>query len=1029
MDPQPSAPPVVAVVVASERGDWFEECLAALGAQDYPNQSVLVVDSDRGDDPAPRVAAVLPDAYLRRVRNGTGFAGLANDALTTVRGSAFLLFCHDDVAPEPDAVRLLVEEALRSNAGVVGPKLVDWDDPARLLDVGLAVDKTGETRPLVDRGELDQEQHDAVRDVFAVSTSCLLVRSDLFFALGGFDATMGDHGADVDLCWRAQVAGARVIVVPAARARHREGGSEAPGADAARVSDEARNHLRTMLKSYSFLHLLRVLPQAAVITVVEALVALGGRRWSESRAVVGAWAWNARHLGQLRQLRRSVRAARAVPDSEVRRLQVRGSVRMSAYLSNRLHAEDRARALVAAGQQLVGRVGKGPTQAAAGLLGLLALAFLVGSRHLLGGRLPAVGQHLPLPGPSTLFSHFFHGWRTTGMGAGAQAPPAFALLGAGGLLLLGHVAQLQKLLLLLVWPAAAVGAWRLGRSFGGGLGRLVLVVVYLAVPLSYDSLARGHWDGLVAYAAAPYVLAQLARLGGMSPFADQTAHRSRAGDAAGVVAFAIALAVVGAFVPAIALVVLLSGAGLLLGSLVAGDARAAARALGAGAAALVGAAVLLLPWSADVVGRGWSPLLGPPPPPGRAFGLGALLRFEVGPLGAAPLGWAFLVAAFLPLVLSQGWRLAWAVRCWAVALLSVAVAWAGGRGWLPVHFQAPDVLLAPAAVALAGAAALGAAAFELDLPRYRFGWRQVASLGAGAAVTLGVLPVLTGAGDGRWHLPSSELSRSLSYMAPDSERAFFRVLWLGDPEVLPLGAWGAGGGLAFATSRDGPPRATDLLPGRPSGATQRLIAAVGQAERGDTSRLGRLLAPMAVRYVVLPSQLESGARKGPQRPPPPALLGALGSQLDLRLLPSDPAAVVYENTAWGPGREVVPAPVAGAGLPQRLESGADLGDGKAVLPGSGPVRFAGRLPSDGSVLVSEAPSSQWELSVDGHAAPREDAFGVVNVYRVASPGRGVLRYRTPLARYAGLLFEFGLWVVAFVGVRRLRHLHHRAATR
>ena len=44
MDPQPSAPPLVAVVVADEPGEWFEEALQAVGSQDYPNQSVLVID-------------------------------------------------------------------------------------------------------------------------------------------------------------------------------------------------------------------------------------------------------------------------------------------------------------------------------------------------------------------------------------------------------------------------------------------------------------------------------------------------------------------------------------------------------------------------------------------------------------------------------------------------------------------------------------------------------------------------------------------------------------------------------------------------------------------------------------------------------------------------------------------------------------------------------------------------------------------------------------------------------------------------
>ena len=78
---------------------------------------------------------------LRAVR--PGFSAAANEVLEVVEGAAFYCFCHDDVALDPSAVRNLVEEALRSNAGIVGPKLVEWDDPNRLLDVGLVADKTG----------------------------------------------------------------------------------------------------------------------------------------------------------------------------------------------------------------------------------------------------------------------------------------------------------------------------------------------------------------------------------------------------------------------------------------------------------------------------------------------------------------------------------------------------------------------------------------------------------------------------------------------------------------------------------------------------------------------------------------------------------------------------------------------------------------------------------------------------------------------------------------------------------------------
>ena len=254
MDEQPSAgaPPVVAVVVARDPGPWFEDALTALGAQDYPNLSVLVVDAGGHSGLTARVASVLPGAFVRRAAGTPGFGSAANEVLEVVEGASHFLFCHDDVAPAPDAVRVLVEEAFRSNAGIVTPKLVEWDRPDRLVAVGLAVDKLGAPSGLAEAGELDQEQHDGVRDVFAGPSACVLVRADLFSTLGGFDVAMTGHGDDIDLCWRAQLAGARVVVVPGARVRHRAAGHHGERrAEAATGEDpgaiEARNRLRMVL--------------------------------------------------------------------------------------------------------------------------------------------------------------------------------------------------------------------------------------------------------------------------------------------------------------------------------------------------------------------------------------------------------------------------------------------------------------------------------------------------------------------------------------------------------------------------------------------------------------------------------------------------------------------------------------------------------------------------------------------------------------------------------------------------------------
>ena len=210
-------------MVVHEPGDWFDAVLAGLAAQDYPNlRSLLLVTGEPGDLPE-RVRTSVPNSFVRAIDGDPGFGPTANEVLRLVEGdNGFFCFLHDDVALEPDAIRLMVEELYRSNAGIVGPKLVDWHDPVVLQHVGFGVDRFGEVDPFVEPGETDQEQHDAVRDVFALPSACLLVRADLFRALGGFDPSVEFHGDDVDLCWRAHLGGARVVVVPSARARHLE---------------------------------------------------------------------------------------------------------------------------------------------------------------------------------------------------------------------------------------------------------------------------------------------------------------------------------------------------------------------------------------------------------------------------------------------------------------------------------------------------------------------------------------------------------------------------------------------------------------------------------------------------------------------------------------------------------------------------------------------------------------------------------------------------------------------------------------
>ncbi|MGA3148012.1 MAG: glycosyltransferase family 2 protein [Acidimicrobiales bacterium] len=1097
------APPVVAVVVAHDPGPWFEETLASLESQDYAELSVLVLDAAGAEDLKARVAAVLPRAYVRRLDENRGFGATVNEVMAMVDGADYFLLCHDDVALFPDAVHLLVEEAFRSNAGIVSPKVVSWDDAERLVHVGMAVDKGGSVVERVQPGEIDHGQHDAVRDVFVAPGGATLVRADLFEELGGFDTAIVAMGEDLDLCWRAQVVGARIIVAPDARVRHLEelaGGSRSiepslVGGDGEGGSTrpvtlqelQRRHELLAVFKCYGPFHLVRVVPQILVLAIGEVIVAeLAGNR-ARARAVVRAWRWNLGRLGTIRRQRKQLKGNRRLGDKEIRLLQVAGSARLSAY-GRRVfqlgfhgaHADELASAEgdaepyagaalagAAVGATIdapepagaadhatgagagaladgvpAGRSGRGRLSGRTRLTVWLgaALIVVIGSRGVIGARLPVVGQFVPFPSWSSTFGQFFAGWHPSGVGTTAPASPALALAGVVGTVLLGAMGLTQKVLVFACLPLGVWGVVRLLRTFGSQRASLVAGLSYLAMALPYNALALGRWGAMVVYAGAPWVLARLFRATGSAPYVVGPAP-GRSGRGAGfrqMVALGLLEAVLVSFVPAAAVVVVVAALALLISSLAFGEWRAALRAVQLAVGSTVVAAVICLPWLIGVLsaGRGAVAVFGVPTPASEAASWDSLLRFAVGPIGVSPLAWGFAVAALVPLLLARGDRFRWAGRCWSIALVFWFVAWIVGRGWTGSLAIDPLVLLAPAAAALAAAIGLGIAAFEEDLWAADFGWRQLVTVVAAGAVVLGSIPTVLSAIPGRWDLPVNDFSQSVTWMKARAAGGAFRVLWLGDPRSLNQGSWSAGRGLAYATSEDGSPDARWLWNAPGPGPASRLASAVNLARSDRTDRLGTMLAPSGVRYVVLLTSLapEISGEQTPQEYPVPAdLAPGLARQLDLTPVVSGTGITVYANAAWiperaqiGVGRPAVAsrrhppatataaAPAAPAGSSPNAAIVAGV---RPVLPGpAASTSYRGPL-SVGTVLTASAPAGRWKLvQSDGSTAVRSPSFGWAGKYAVTEAGVGTLRFDGGLLAPLSLIGSVIVWLAAIAVV-------------
>jgi GT2 family glycosyltransferase len=221
-----ATPRVLAILVAHDGEYWLPETLAALAAQDHPCLDVLAVDNGSRDGSRALLVERLGEERVLVAERDLGFGAAVSMALDAARSQEpdFLLLLHDDCALEPGAVSALAGHlAADDRLAIVGAKLVDWDDPRRLQAVGGSVDITGRADSGLEPDELDQGQRDQVQRALYVSSAGMLVRRHVFDELGRFDRRYHLFRDDLDLCWRAWLAGWDVEVVPRAVARHRRG--------------------------------------------------------------------------------------------------------------------------------------------------------------------------------------------------------------------------------------------------------------------------------------------------------------------------------------------------------------------------------------------------------------------------------------------------------------------------------------------------------------------------------------------------------------------------------------------------------------------------------------------------------------------------------------------------------------------------------------------------------------------------------------------------------------------------------------
>ena len=1019
------APPVVASMVVYRPGPWFVESLQALAAQTYPQLQTLflVVGTHDGDgegidtDLTELIHSVLPQAVVRHIEGNPGFGLVSNEVARLVDGEGgFFCLLHDDVALEPEAIERLIEETYRSNAGLVGPKLVEWDDPTILQSVGLNVDRIGEVEPLIGDNEKDQEQHDSVRDVFALSSACLLIRSDLFRELGGFNRQIDFFGEELDLCWRAHLSGARVLIVPAAKARHRNG-IDSRATNVERTSAQARNRVRTVVTLSGGLQLPFVMLQMLVASVVQVVAGIFGGGFTAALASLRASLAVIIDLPYVLRRRSEVRPLRLVAASEIHDLQVSGSARFSSFVRRRsrriqqasLAQKDRKDAVKH--QRFVTNV----------FIAIIAFV-LLGSRSFVLHGVSRIGEFLPMravsESPRALVTSFVSGWTQGGFGSAGSNSSGYVLMALAGAISFGRTGALQTVLIIGTVFVGAFGMWKVPTGYFSLRARAIGMAMYVAVPLPYVALSKGRLSDLLVYAALPWVLRLFVRAELGLRGAKQTQLLATA------VVFA---AVVFAFVPTFLAIVVWVAIAWIIGGFIAQANLRQAIAVGRIVVALVvGALVLNAPWVSQFANAQWMDhFIGNQAASVQRVGFTQLARFDGGLLRFGVIALGLYIPVFVSVVVTRSNTFIWATRSLSLVVLTGMLIVAIDANVVNIAAPSFGQLSAIVACGLAlGAGALASFVFDDELTlAYRW-WKPVVAC-AVVASFVGALPAVSMAVGGSWNQSKTAIADLYTQMQDNPPEGDYNVVYVGRSEVLPVSSLRVSDEVAFAVADDGELTMRDRWV-KPNDLSSNVESALHAIIWRETVRGGRLLAPLAVRYVVVP-QIDGGESTIEKPLPlPEDLLAALSTQLDFRRVYLASDLVIYENMAWVPSLSILDdnssALSKQAGDEVLLSS-----ELKSTMPIArvGDVASVATEVGASTVHLAVPFSNQLRLDVAGADVQPRVAFGGTTAFDVSDGGPATLKYKTPISQYLFIVVQSLLWLLVMVAVFDIGRIQRR----
>ena len=244
----------VAVVILNWNGkDLLEKFLPSV-VRFSSEATVYVVDNASSDDSIVYVSEFFPSVKIIQNKVNGGYAKGYNDALKNISEDIFVLL-NSDVEVTKNWLPPILSE-FEKDASVVAaqPKVLDYKNNEYFEYAGAAggfIDKYGYPYcrgRVFNTLEKDMGQYNDVSQIFWASGACLFVKAKAFWQAGGLDEDYFAHQEEIDLCWRLQAKGGKILYVGASEVYH-VGGATLATLNPKKTFYNFRNSLLNLLKN------------------------------------------------------------------------------------------------------------------------------------------------------------------------------------------------------------------------------------------------------------------------------------------------------------------------------------------------------------------------------------------------------------------------------------------------------------------------------------------------------------------------------------------------------------------------------------------------------------------------------------------------------------------------------------------------------------------------------------------------------------------------------------------------------------